>query len=437
MRPSRRLDVVVVGAGPAGLAAADAVAALGRSVLLIDQGSRGGGQVWRHRPGERLPRAARRLLGAVQPPRVAVARRAAVIDAASPHELVVDFDGRTAIIETSSIVLATGAVERFLPFPGWTLPGVVGVGAMQALCKSGLELSGARVVLAGTGPLLLPVAATLRRAGARLVLIGEQVPARRLRRFAMRALLSPARLAQALQYRAATWPVPYRSDTWVVRAEGHHAVERAILSVGGEERVEPCDWIATAAGLLPRTELGTLLGCAVGDDGIVVDQQQATSIDGVWAAGECCGVAGDDAAQAEGAIAGMAAAGATEIPAALGRRRDRGRAFGWLLREEFAPRRELLDRVTPRTVICRCEDVRQESIDPAWSQRQAKLWTRVAMGACQGAVCGPACEALYGWRRNAVRPPLEQPSVGAWASALERLTPDPVAVGESPPQRGA
>lgn len=437
MSVPRRLDVVVVGAGPAGLAAADAVAGTGRSVLLVDQGPRGGGQIWRHRPGGKLPWRARTLLDAVAPPRVAVAHRATVIDAASPHELVINFNGRVAVVETAAVVLATGAVERFLPFPGWTLPGVVGVGGIQALVKSGLDVQGQRVILAGTGPLLLPVAATLRAAGATLLLIGEQTPGAAVRRFAVRALADPARCWQAFRYRVATLGTPYRADTWVMRADGDHRIRSVTLSVRGEERVEACDWLASAAGLVPRTELAQLLGCEVGRHGIAVDARQATSVAGVHAAGECCGVAGDIVAVAEGRIAGLAAAGVEEIPASLLRTRDRGRAFGALLEATFAPRAELRHRVTPATVVCRCEDVRLEEIDPRWSQRQAKLWTRVGMGACQGQVCGPACEALFGWTRNAVRPPLDQPPLVGWAAALSRLSPPGRGDVASPPPPAA
>lgn len=428
---ARRLDLVVVGAGPAGLAAADAAAGVGRQVLVLDQAPRPGGQIWRHRPGDVLPVEARTLLDRVRPPRVAVACGASVVDAPGPGQLIVDFGGRLAAVETGAVVLATGATERLLPFPGWTLPGVVGVGGMQALLKAGLPVAGSRIVIAGSGPLAWPVAAALHHEGAVVEEILEQADALAVARFALSLIGRPATLARALRYRAATLGIPYRTGGWVVRAEGTDRVTHAVLRVGGRERRIACDWLATAAGLVPRTELAQLLGCTVHEERIVVDQRQATTVRGVWAAGECTGVAGDRAARVEGTIAGLAAMGVERIPGALFRRRDRERRFGELLARRFAPRRELRERVTAETILCRCEDVRAGAIDPAWSARQAKLWTRVGMGACQGAVCGLACRTLYGWDTAVPRPPLGQPPLGSWARALGEATP-PSATPPSP-----
>jgi NADPH-dependent 2,4-dienoyl-CoA reductase/sulfur reductase-like enzyme len=429
-QPARRLDLVVVGGGPAGLAAAHAAAGLGRQVLLIDQAPRPGGQIWRHRPGDALPTAAHELLDAVRPPRVSVALGASVVDAAGPTRLIVDFGGRVAPVDTAAIVLATGATERLLPFPGWTLPGVVGVGGIQALLKSGLPVAGSRVVIAGAGPLAWPVASSLHRAGAVVEEILEQADWLPVAGFALSLLGRPATLLRALRYRLATLGVPYRTGSWAVRAEGSDHLTHVVLRRGGSERRVACDWLATAAGLVPRTQLGQLLGCTLRDEALVVDTHQATGIPGVWAAGECTGVSGDRGARLEGTIAGLAAAGVTRMPAALLRRRDRERRFGQRLERVFAPRRELTERVTPETIVCRCEDVRAAGIDPRWSSRQAKLWTRIGMGACQGAVCGVACRTLYGWDANAPRPPLEQPDLGGWARALADVTTQP---GVPPP----
>jgi pyruvate/2-oxoglutarate dehydrogenase complex dihydrolipoamide dehydrogenase (E3) component len=412
------MDLVVIGGGPAGLAAAHAAASHGQQVLMMDQGLAAGGQIWRHRPGDRLPTTARELLNLVKPPHVAVAQRASIIDILSPQELVVSFSGRIARVETDGVILATGAMERLLPFPGWTLPGVTGVGGIQALVKAGLRVTGKRIVLAGSGPLMMPVAATLQHAGGRVVFIGEQATRAELGRFAQAALKDVHRLTQAAIWRAATWRSPYRTSAWVVAAHGHQQLSEVVLSVGGKLRTVACDWLGTAAGLVPRTDVAELIGCEIRSDAIDVDEYQATSVPSVWAAGECCGVKGERFAIAEGTIAGLAAAGIDRFPGEIRRIRDEGLQFAELIRTAFAPRVELNQRVTAETIICRCEDVRREAIMPEWSQRQAKLYTRVGMGACQGAVCGPAGAALFGWQRNAVRPPLEHPEAARWTNAL-------------------
>jgi NADPH-dependent 2,4-dienoyl-CoA reductase/sulfur reductase-like enzyme len=416
----REVDVAIVGAGPAGLAAAVAAAEAGRRVLVIDQSPRAGGQIWRHRDEGSLGRVPRALLARVASAGVTILTGTTVVDAMTPRQLLVDGADGVEVIDTGTLVLATGARERFLPFPGWTLPGVAGVGGLQALLKGGVSFRGKRIVLAGTGPLLIAVAAALADAGARLVLVAEQAPRRRVARFALHALSDVGRLRDAVRYRWAFARTPYLTDAWVVAAHGDTQLRSVEVRTGRGTRTVECDWLGCAAGLVPTTELARLLGCSVESDRVLVDTMQATSVDGVWAAGECTGVKGDAAALAEGEIAGRAAAGDERgaTSAALVRSRDDGRELGARMDAAFALRPELLNLAAPDTIVCRCEDVRRDAIDPAWTPRQAKLWTRVGMGACQGAVCGPACSALFGWPPNTVRAPLGAPSCGAWLTGL-------------------
>ncbi|MEP6591381.1 MAG: FAD/NAD(P)-binding oxidoreductase [Gemmatimonadota bacterium] len=419
MSGHRRVDIVVVGAGPAGLAAATTAAAGGRRVLVIDQALRTGGQVWRHRSEATLPKRARESMARAQSAGVTFALDAQVVDANSPHELIVDFRGRMARVGTEALILATGAKERFLPFPGWTLPGVTGIGGLQALVKSGLRLPGRRVVLAGTGPLLLPVAATLAASGAEVLLVAEQAGGARVLRFALSLLGSPHKLLEGLRYRSAFLSTPYRTAAWVTRADGTSQLRTVTVHERGEQRTIECDWLGAAMGLVPNTELAQLLGCAVRDGAIVVGEAQETSVPGVWAAGECTGVKGDDASIAEGVIAGGAAGGERHrVHRAAVRARASGRRFAKRMDETFALRPEVRALADADTIVCRCEDVTRGQLDPAWSQRQAKLWARLGMGACQGAVCGPACAAMFGWGDNAPRPPLQAPLLGPWGDAL-------------------
>jgi NADPH-dependent 2,4-dienoyl-CoA reductase/sulfur reductase-like enzyme len=414
------VDVLVVGAGPAGLSAAVAAAEAGKRVLVLDQGLRPGGQIWRHRAVESLPPIAQSLIERAKRSGATIATGTRVVDVISPRELVVDFRGRIDRQRTAALVLATGAKELLLPFPGWTLPGVVGIGGLQALIKSGLDLAGARVVIAGTGPLLFPVAATAAAAGADVVIVAEQASRGALMRFGAGLVSKPGAITQAVRYRVGFLRTPFRTSSWVAAAEGFGRVQRASVSVRGVMRAINCDWLAVGMGLVPNTELAQITGCQVSASAVQVDATQATSISGVWAAGECTGVKGDAPARIEGTIAGLAAAGLDRAAHGLSlqRGRDAGRRFASRLAATFSPRHEVLDLATSETIVCRCEDVVRGDIDPAWTQRQAKLWTRVGMGECQGAVCGAACGALFGWHHNVARPPLSTPLLGDWGDAL-------------------
>jgi NADPH-dependent 2,4-dienoyl-CoA reductase/sulfur reductase-like enzyme len=171
--------------------------------------------------------------------------------------------------------------------------------------------------------------------------------------------------------------------------------------------VERCDLLCTGYGLVPNTELPRLIGCAAGPRGVVVDDQQRTSVAGVFCAGEPTGIGGVELAVTEGEIAGLCAAGRPHDAVALGRKRTRLLRFAKQLEHAFALRDELRRLATPETIVCRCEDVLLGAIDPAWSPRQAKLYTRTGMGPCQGRMCGAALSFLHGWPPDVVRAPLE------------------------------
>lgn len=403
MSDRRSVDVAVVGAGPAGLSAAAHAAEAGARVAVVDQSWHAGGQIWRHRDRVELPHEARALLARFEASGAEYISGASVLDARAGLLSLLAPRGSLALT-AGAVVLATGARERFLPFPGWTLPNVFGVGGLQALVKSGLSVDGKRVVLSGSGPLLFPVAATLAQHGAELVAVCEQAPRGRVMRFAASLWREPAKLPQAARYRFAFRHVAFRMGTWIERAEGEGLVQRAILTDGTRRWTVDCDMVGAACGLIPSVEVGMAMGCDIVNGAVAVDARQQTSVAGVYAAGECTGVAGEDAAILEGAIAGLSAVGR---PAeALSARRARGRTFAVRLAAAFAPRPELRGRADAATIVCRCEDVRLGELQADWGARQAKLASRAGMGACQGRVCGAALEHLFGWEPPRVRPPL-------------------------------
>jgi D-hydroxyproline dehydrogenase subunit alpha len=378
-------EVLVIGAGPAGLAAASCAAEAGRRVTVVDSAPRPGGQIWRHRDRSTLSRLARTWLDRFDRSGARFCPSTEVVGAEF-------FQGRT-------VVLATGARERYLPFPGWTLPGVIGIGGAQALLKNGTSFAGHRVVLAGSGPLMLTVAASLSHAGAHVILAAEQASARRMAQFALGLWRSPQRVLDALSYRART---PYRWGTWVTRAE--QADRGLIVTLSSGQRLN-CDILCTGYGLVPSTELARLAGCAMHNDAVVVDAEQRSSMAGILCAGEPTGVAGVDAAIVEGIIAGRAAAGLA-VDRSLSAARARHHAFAARMDQAFALRAELRTLADATTIVCRCEDVALGALDPAWAPRQAKLYTRVGMGPCQGRVCGPALHYLFGWPQDTPRPPV-------------------------------
>lgn len=202
----------------------------------------------------------------------------------------------------------------------------------------------------------------------------------------------------------------------MARASGEGRVEHVTLTDGRRRWREACDLLCCSFGLVPNTEFPRVLGCTVENGVVVGDRLQRTNIANVYCAGEPTGIGGELAALTEGEIAGLAASGheAAAGSGPLQRARDDWRRFSERLAYAFEPRDELRGLVEPDTIVCRCEDVRRNRLDPSWTVRQAKLYTRIGMGPCQGAVCGPACQFLFGWEMGTVRPPCGAPTVGAW-----------------------
>jgi D-hydroxyproline dehydrogenase subunit alpha len=411
-----RADVAIVGAGPAGIAAAVHAAVDGRRVVVLDSAPQPGGQIWRHRDRERLRGDAREWLDRFDRCGATLLTGATVVDAGPGPRLGAEHLGRGVTVEAGALILATGAQELFLPFPGWTLPGVMGVGGAQALVKAGMDVGRKRVAVAGTGPLLLPVAAALTRAGADLRIVAEQASARSVLEFAASLWRTPARLAQAAGFRAAFVGARYRWGTWVTRVDQAPGADlRVTFTDGRRSWVESLELLATASGLVPSTELARLLGCAVEGGRVVVDSLQRTSLPAVYAAGEPTGNTGVEAALVEGAIAGLAASGRAAEARHHFASRDRHRQFAARAARAFGPRPELRERLEPGTIVCRCEDVPLSALRPEWGVREAKLAARAGMGSCQGRVCGAAMHHLFGVTPDAVRLPAAPVPLGVLA----------------------
>lgn len=409
----KHYDVLVVGAGPAGLAAAHAAASHGARVGIVDDNPYAGGQIWRGGPDLQSDRRGPQLLGALRGfAHVEFLPQTRVMYAPQPGHLLVQTPSASATLQYKHLILATGARERLLPFSGWTLPGVTGAGGLQALSKGGYPLQGKRVVVAGSGPLLLAAAATLRGKGAHIVAMVEQAATPALFGFAVGLLATPSKISQALRLGAQLRGVPYLRNSYVHSAHGDGTLQSVQIQRGGARDLETlqCDYLACGYGLLPNVELAQAIGCATathnGQTVVQVDEWQQTSLPEVYCAGEGTGVGGVDLALAEGRIAGLAAIGHQAQAREVFGRRAGWRKFAARLAQAFTLRPELRTLAGDDTIVCRCEDVCHGELRTHTAWRSAKLQTRCGMGPCQGRICGGATEILYGWRPDAVRMPI-------------------------------
>jgi len=423
-------DIAVIGAGPAGIAAALAASERGARVAMIDMMDEAGGRVWAGGPahgGTRRAHAMATLEG-----RGVLHLRGVRAIAGAPQRLLLEGAAGAHLVQHGRLILATGARELQLPFPGWTLPGVVAAGGLQLMLKSGLRLEGRRVVVAGTGPLLLAAANTARQAGARVDCIAEQAPRERLLHFALQLPRFPDRLLQAVQLRAALLRTPYRAGLRLQQAEageGGWVCRVTLADAQGRTQHHDCDLLAIGHSLLPELQLAALLGCRLRDDGqgVTTDAFGATSVPGLYAAGEAAGVGGQRKAWIEGRIAGLAAAGRLDETEALLPQADKERRYAALLQQAFAPRREESPALTPETIVCRCEDVPLWQLADCASWREARLQQRCGMGHCQGRLCGGALALHRGWRTGAdTRIPIVPTRLDTFIH-LAQLTP-----GDSP-----
>ncbi len=446
-------QLVIVGGGPAGLAAAIAAREAGIEPVVLDDNEQPGGQIYRQPPrafavtdpssiGKDYLRG-RKLFEEAARAGVSVQSGVIVWDA-KPGSLCCCQGDRSWTLAYQSLILATGAYERPVPFPGWTLPGVFSSGGVQTLLKAQRVLAGKRVLLAGTGPLNLVVANQLADAGAQVVAVLELAKPGLGELLAM--LGGPWELlADGIGYvaRLVRRGIPILRGSTIVEARGKEQVTSAVIArvdkdwrpVAGSERTLQVDTVCLGFGLVPSTELSRLLGCEhryttqLGGAIPVHDEYGETSLPGVFVAGDGAGVAGSLVALEAGRVAGLRAAmrlGRMTEKEFLGRaapniRRLRGLSrFRAVLDRISCSRPGLFERITPDTVICRCEevaagDVRAVLDEGATSLIELKARLRCGMGLCQGRICNPTLVELVaqwtGQPAETVRPFSPRPPV--------------------------
>ena len=423
--PHARYDVVVIGAGPAGLAAATITAGHGLATALVDEQPEPGGQIYRaigstpvrdrgvlgddYWHGETLVDAFR-ASPAEYVPRAMVWSVAPAVDEPALHELGLSIDGRAYLTRAKAVIVATGAQERPFPIPGWTLPGVMGVGAAQILLKTSGLVPAGRTVFAGCGPLLYLAAWQLLNAGVPITRLLDTTPRGSL----VRALPHVARFIASPYFAKGMQPrAQVRANVQVVRgvaslaAEGTDRVERVRFQADGREQVIAADLLLLHQGVVPNVNLANAIGCEHEWDEPLhcfrprLDAWGASSVPGIWIAGDGGGIQGARAAEHRGRIAGLAASHALgtfdetrrDALAAPHRRAlaraTAGRRFFDVL---FAPPHAF--RVpSGETLVCRCEEVTAQQVRDAVAlgcpgPNQLKAFLRCGMGPCQGRMCG-------------------------------------------------
>ncbi len=401
--------IIVIGAGPAGLAAAEAASRNGTDVALIDSAPRKGGQYWRHQTSVKGYRSNRAdILFA----KIENASSITHISEATVWSIERDGNlfrvnylqgGEEGSLTAEKLILATGAYDRSLPFPGWDKPGSMTPGAAQSLLKGHGVLAGKRVIVAGTGPFLLPVATGLAESGAEIVGLYDAHSPLRWALSPHALLLNPSKFLELIYYarllkRFNVRPQFRRAVSTF--SDGSATVSRVnsrFKFMAKKDKSHLVDVVAVGWGFLPDLSLGGIVGCAqrVDTDGTTifsVDDAQRSSVENVWIAGEATGIGGADLSLIEGEIAGLNASG-QRVSLVLRFNRMRKQIFADALKRSYPIRDGWQRWSDDTTTICRCEEVKMGEIRESVSElgakdsRTAKLFTRAGMGLCQGRIC--------------------------------------------------
>jgi D-hydroxyproline dehydrogenase subunit alpha len=422
--------VAVVGAGPAGIAAARTLGQLGVRVTLLDEGPAPGGQYYKHaRAASETPRGheldelreqGEKLSASLLGLPVQVRQNIAVWGVFDSTKLGIVQDDHAEVLEPAAILFASGAIERVAAFPGWTLPGVMTAGGAQRLLSHEGILPGRRFVLAGTGPLLLAIATEIAEAGGDVAAVvdctGLTEPVRKART-AWQAFRQPGRFRQWIDYRRALrrLKVPYLHNSTVVAAHGTQHVEQVEIAEknsnwelipGSEWKIE-ADTLCLHYGFAASVELPQVAGCELAYDPgrggwyVEHDRDMRTSKRGIYVAGQLTGIGGADLAEATGQLAGMSIArdlGSlapdqyNEMSRSVRSKVSRGRGFAEMLNTVYTPGPGIGYLVKSNTWLCRCEEVDAEQVDRALNAgattlNDVKRHTRCGMGFCQGRIC--------------------------------------------------
>ncbi|RBH59844.1 MULTISPECIES: FAD/NAD(P)-binding oxidoreductase [Pseudomonas] len=413
-------EIVIVGAGPAGIRAAQTLVAHGLRPCLLDEAARGGGQIYRRQP-ENFRRSPVKLYGFEARKAVAIHqtldrlreqldyRPDTLVWNAEDGALDTLQQGRAGRLDYTKVIVATGATDRVLPIPGWTLPGAYSLGAAQIALKYQGCAIGQRVVFAGSGPLLYLVAYQYAKAGAKVVAVLDSTPFSAQCRALPGLLRQPLTLAKGLYYRGwlTAHGIPVHQNAHLQQIDGEQRVQSLRWRQGGLLRSLDCDALAFAHGLRSETQLADLLGCRFAWNPLnrawlpERDSAGRSSVAGVYLAGDGAGIMGADAAEMAGERAALA------LLEDLGRAVDPHRiaflesqlqridGFRQGLEQAFPFPERWAANVPDTLMLCRCEEVSVGEVravvrEGHWEINRVKAHCRVGMGRCQGRICGAA-----------------------------------------------
>jgi thioredoxin reductase/bacterioferritin-associated ferredoxin len=440
---SAMLDVIVLGAGPAGAAAAVEAARRGLQVLVLDEAATAGGQVYRTAPGICVRKATpERKLGDALRATLAAAR----VDMRFGHRVwQVERDAGTfavhavhdagpVTLSARALIVAGGALERHIPVDGWDRPGVIGLAGATVLLKAQCMLPGRNVVVAGAGPLLLAVAAGIVHGGGQVAAVVDLQPRRRWLRDWDSLAARPDLLARGARWMATLLArrTPMYGSSALRRIDGSPVVSSVVVApldaeghviAGAAERTIACDAVCLGFGLHPATDITRLLGATHAFDAArggwhaVTDPHQATSITGLFVCGDAAGIAGAAAAPWSGRVAAVAVdrylghvseSEALSAAAPLCAARDRAARFGRAMTRVATGGDGIVATIAPETPVCLCERVTRATIDAAvdagaTTLSEVKSATRCGMGPCGGRVCEDAAARLIALRTRASR----------------------------------
>jgi NADPH-dependent 2,4-dienoyl-CoA reductase/sulfur reductase-like enzyme len=449
-------QVIIIGAGLAGLSAAEMLSGLGAKVLLLDEGMQPGGQYLKR------PLPLLRRLATIHDNDKMHKKGMELLDSLNGLELEIQActqvlglepdsqgggmvwgetkDGKLSAWRAPHIILAAGARERFIPFKGWTLPGVISTGAVQLMLKGSGILPADKVMVAGCGPLPLAVAGELVKAGARVPHVWDPTGFLQKLGTLRKGAIAWEKAAQAIKYQALVMLKGgrLRHRVAILEARGSGQLEEVVTvrinrsgkPKGGSERVIPARCLAVGHGFVPNIELAQQAGCELEYDAdrggwvVRVDAGLNTSLPGIYAAGEITGIAGAKISQNQGCRAAYAIVKKLELGKVLRAsayldtltmlRKDEEH-LAVLINRLSIPPAGLWDLVPDNTIICRCEDITFGQVRPllnsgVYDLSELKRSTRAGMGPCQGRTCGPILEALAQAASRGKEPPPPLPA---------------------------